>query len=394
MDGLMQNILWFLLPIAALSGWWAASLSFDKKRKNKNLPLSTDYYRGLSYLLNEQPDKAIEIFINLVEVDSETIETHLALGSLYRRRGEVERAIRIHQNIIARPSLEQDEKALALLELGKDYMHAGLLDRAERLFRELLLQSPNLVEALKDLLDIYQQENEWTKAINVANKLKKIGEPSMDAIIAQYYCEIAVNHIKLDNMNKASIEIDNALRSDAKCVRASILLGDIEYKNRNYNQAAKYYTFIFEQDPKFIPEVVGKILDTIHHGASSKYFINYIKRVAIKTNSNLRIPGISSYICETQGQTEAIQYLSHWLREYPTVEILKEWMELEQLNILGGTSDNKNIKFLLEVLESVLEDKPAYQCQICGLSGKQLYWQCPGCQAWSSTKPIVNIEAD
>ena len=182
-----------------------------------------EYFKGLNFVLNEQPDKAIEVFIRMTEVDSETVETHLALGNLFRRRGEVDRAIRVHQNLIARPTLNQDQRAHALLELGMDYMRSGLLDRAEKLFLELVNLGLYLNEAYSHLLEIYQQEKDWENAISVAKKNEIISGENFSPIIAQFYCEIAENDLNIGKINNAKEKIDDAISFNSKCVRASIL---------------------------------------------------------------------------------------------------------------------------------------------------------------------------
>src|SRR5713101_7419737 len=183
------DLLWLLLPLAAGSGWLVAR--FDQKRHAAARDLPSAYFKGLNFLLNEQPDKAIEIFIQVLEVNSETVETHLALGNLFRRRGEVERAIRIHQNLIARPTLDREQRTYALLELAQDYFKAGLFDRAENLFLELAEIRAHSEQALRLLLSIYQQEKEWDKAIQTGRRLARVAGKSMDGVIAQYYCEQA-----------------------------------------------------------------------------------------------------------------------------------------------------------------------------------------------------------
>jgi len=170
----MLNLLWLLLPVAAASGWWVARHTELVSQARKKSSLTSDYFKGLNYLVNEQPDKAIEVFIRVVEVDSETIETHLALGSLFRRRGEVDRAIRIHQNLIARPSLNREQRTQALLELGQDYMNAGLLDRAESLFLELVELDAHTVRALQLLADIYEQEKDWQACLDIVEQLSPL----------------------------------------------------------------------------------------------------------------------------------------------------------------------------------------------------------------------------
>ena len=157
-----QDLLWLLLPLAAASGWLAARFEY-RRNAAKQLDLPSAYFQGLNFLLNEQPDKAIEIFIRVLEVNSDTVETHLALGNLFRRRGEVERAIRVHQNLIARPTLGKEQRSQALLEPGQDYFKAGLFDRAENLFLELAEIRAHSEQALALLRHIYQQEKEWEK---------------------------------------------------------------------------------------------------------------------------------------------------------------------------------------------------------------------------------------
>ena len=170
----MQELFWLLLPLAALSGWYAAMASArDRTSGASRTLLSPDYFKGVNYLLNEQSDKAVEVFTRALEVDSDTVETHLALGNLYRRRGEVDRAIRIHQSLISRESLRAEERSEAALELGHDYLRAGLLDRAESLFKELVDSDSYVDRALSRLVDIYEQERDWGRAIRTARRLEQ-----------------------------------------------------------------------------------------------------------------------------------------------------------------------------------------------------------------------------
>ena len=188
---MLEYFLLLLLPVAVYSGWWLAR-SLDKRSSRKRTQLfSNQYFQGLNYLLNEQPDKAIQVFLELAEVNQDTVETHMALGSLFRRRGEVDRAIRGHQNIIAKPGLEPQQRTQALLELGEDYMRAGLLDRAERLFSELIESDAQTPSALRSLLEIYQQEKDWEKALEQAQRLEQVKGEHMGDVMAQFCCEMA-----------------------------------------------------------------------------------------------------------------------------------------------------------------------------------------------------------
>jgi hypothetical protein len=171
---MIEYLLLLLLPVAVYFGWWLAR-AIERRSSGKRKRLFSDqYFQGLNYLLNEQPDKAIQVFLELAEVNQETVETHMALGNLFRRRGEVDRAIRFHQNIIAKHGLQPEQRTQALLELGEDYMRAGLLDRAERLFSELIETDAHTPSALRSLLDIYQQEKDWDKALEQAQRLEQV----------------------------------------------------------------------------------------------------------------------------------------------------------------------------------------------------------------------------
>ncbi len=200
-------LFWLLLPIAAVSGWVLGVRNpRTEQDTGRERGLRSDYFKGINYLLNEQPDKAIEVFIKVLEVDQETVETHLALGNLYRRRGEVDRAIRIHQNLVARNSLSAEQRYEALLELGQDYLSAGLLDRAEDLFKELAEASHYRVQALRQLIDIYEQEKDWDEAISCARQLERATGNQLGPVIAHYQCEQAEQY-RSHNDYKAALKV-------------------------------------------------------------------------------------------------------------------------------------------------------------------------------------------
>lgn len=381
-----NDLLWLLLPVAATSGWWMAKRSETRKRRKSGTGLSSDYYRGLNYLLNEEQDKALEVFLRLMEIDSETIETHFALGGLFRRRGEVERAIRIHQNILARPSLEQSQRAVALLELAKDYMHAGLLDRAESLFWELVKQRTQTAEALGYLLTIYQRENEWQKAIEIARQLGGTKDKDTRPVIAHCYCEIAVSQQQEGAIDKAIVSLEKALSADPRSVRANILLGDLYFEQRDYAAAYRSYLKIFQLDEEFIPEVVDNVLACIANGVSEHEFDNQIKTLSREGKSGMLIPGLARYLYGTQGDSAAYDYINEQLRKNPSLKALKEWVELQQLKEHGG---DMRLVTIDTVLDKVIRQLPSYQCRHCGYNSVVLHWQCPGCKTWSSTKPTM-----
>lgn len=181
----------FLILVCIAIAWFLGYRARPKIELPRKMNVPRDYLIGLNFLLNEETDKAVDIFIKMLEVDSDTVETHLTVAKLFRRRGEVDRAIRIHQNLIARPQLEREYREQSLYELGQDYLSAGMHDRAERIFLDLVNTKSHSMQALQTLIDIYQQGKDWNNAIQMAAKYESISRQNMQPVIAQYYCELA-----------------------------------------------------------------------------------------------------------------------------------------------------------------------------------------------------------
>ncbi len=388
------DLLWLLLPVAAASGWWAGRRSARRHRTEhaaSGRPPS-DYFRGLNYLLNEQPDKAIEVFLRLVEVDSETIETHLALGNLFRRRGEVDRAIRIHQNLIARPNLAREHRSYALLELARDYMRAGVLDRAEGLFSELVRNRNHVAEASRQLLTIYEREREWKAAIQTAERLQRVTGESQSDLIAHYWCELADAERRAGNDSAARKLAQRALGADQGSVRASILEGDIAMDAKQYRQAARAYRRVEAQDPAFLPEVIEPLLTSLAQVEHASALEAYIDRLRGRYNSISVIQAATQLIRKREDEHAARDFFREQLLKRPSLRGLREWvaMELEH----ASERSRPGTEIVLDMLDRLLESKPVYQCNHCGYQGKHLHWQCPSCRSWNTVKPIIGIEGE
>jgi len=227
--------------------------------ESRQLPRS--YFKGLNFLLNEQPDKAIEAFIEVVKVDPETVELHFALGSLFRRRGETERAIRMHRNLLERSDLGAEQRLHAMVELGEDYLKAGLLDRAEEMFAKLK-DSPHRTGALKSLIEIYQQEKDWMKAVETAGALEKDSGQSSQKEIANYYCELALTEATHSRPDGAKRHLESALSAHRKCVRANIILGDILAAAGDHAGAIEAWKQIEQQNPAYLALVAQRLLES------------------------------------------------------------------------------------------------------------------------------------
>lgn len=263
--GRMYTLLWFLLPMAAASGWWAANYSLNRRKSRTRAQFNSAYGQGLNYLLNEEPDKATEVLVQLVEVDPDTVELHLALGSLFRRRGEVDRAIRVHRNIIARSRLSESLRNQAVLELGRDFLKAGLLDRAERLFDSLLASGSNDREACQHLVDIYQQEKEWAKAIAVARRIKSIDPQHWQIRIAHYYCELGETALARGDVAEALVEAERARCEDAGCVRALLLKATAYQHAGDFQAAIDAYQSLGGQGRKMLPGISRELQSCYAH---------------------------------------------------------------------------------------------------------------------------------
>lgn len=388
----MVNLWPLLLPAAAWSGWWVANRNCAKERRLDN-HLSREYVLGLNYLLNEQPDKAVDVFIKLLEVDSDTVETHLALGSLFRRRGEVDRAIRIHQNLIARPQLSMLQRKEALMALGQDYMSAGVFDRAERIFTEVVEIGGNReVSSMHGLLAIYQQEKAWEKALDVLKKIEVSTGNSLQSQAAHYYCEMAAQALKENAYDKAYHAIKQALVVDKQSVRASMMLADFEIKSGRYKQALRSLKRVPEQDPEFLTEIIEPLVTCYRVLDSMDECIDYLEQTLADHPRASVIFVIGEYFRREKNVDFAIDFVSLQLRKHPSIRGLNKliYWHLESAN--GKVRDK--LQMLYDITSKFLDNKPIYRCGHCGFGGKLLHWHCPSCKQWGRVKPIHGLEGD
>jgi lipopolysaccharide assembly protein B len=385
-------VLAMLLPVAALSGWILGRRNSERSRRAGVSELSSSYFRGLNYLLNEQPDKAIEVFLKLAEFNRDTVETHLALGNLFRRRGEVDRAIRVHQHLIARPNLSNEEKTVALLELGEDYMRAGLLDRAETLFTDLIAMDAQVPSALKHLISIYQHEKDWDKAIDHARRIEKISGESQGPVIAQFYCELAEQARAVRNFAEARAYLDQAFESQPECVRAYIVLGHLEMQEGRLGAASEAFERVATLDVDFVPEVLAPLLDCYARlqqmERAEKFLLDAIER----SQGVSPVIALARMYASTRGEQAAIEFLTRQLRQRPSVRGL--------MSLIGATlhksqgEARENLLILQDLTRKLIEGQAMYRCSRCGFGAKAHHWQCPSCKTWGSVRPIHGVAGE
>lgn len=385
-----MNIFWLILIFSSLLGAWYLGYRTrqeDDASKKANLP--RDYLVGLNFLLNEEPDKAVDVFIKMLEVDTNTVETHLAVGKLFRKRGEVDRAIRIHQNLIARPQLDKDYREQALFALGQDYLSAGVFDRAERIFLELVEVKSFATPALRALLDIYQQEKSWEKAISIAKKCASSSRKNMQHVIAHYYCELADSAIAKGQNESAKKYLKESFDADSQCVRASLVQSKLEMSQGDFKSAMRSLKRIKDQNPDFLSEAIEPLASCYEAVKEEEKLVKYLMQVL---DEYPRLPVVlilSERIRKWKGDKIAANFVADYVRRYPSISGLHLFINIYMSIVEGRARDD--LLILQGLTKKLLADKPDYQCVSCGFSGKSLHWQCPGCKQWSSVKPVHSL---
>jgi len=388
---LITNLLLLCIPAAGILGYQYGYKRLNKHINKTSFNLPADYFIGINYLIDEQPDKAVDIFIKMLEVNADTFETHLALGNLFRRRGEVDKAIRIHQNLIAKPNLTKSQRIASLSELGQDYLKAGVLDRAEKLFLELisLYGTP---ESFQHLLNIYQQQKDWEKAIQIAKKIQQSLRKSMHQEIAHYFCELAELLINKNQFLPAQEYLKNALSTDSHCVRAGLMLGKIAMANQQYKLAIRYYKQIKNQDPDFIVEMLIPLATCFEKLNLEKELNRFLYKCLEEYPQPSIALVLTEYIKRWQGTDEAIQFITSRILVCPSLQGLTHLTQLFQET--ANDSSHFQLTTLNKLLQQLLANKPIYRCTQCGFSARMLYWLCPQCRQWNCVKPIHSLEVD
>ncbi len=400
----MNDLLVFLLLFVAIGiGWWLGRRSVQLSTTD----LPGQYYKGLNYLLDGRPDGAVDAFINALEVNSETLETHIALGNLLRKRGEVDRAIRIHQNLLARPSLPRQQVHQAHLELARDYISAGLFDRAERLLLDLVKDSPEQRRASqRHLLEIFQSQREWANAIEVATELlprksllgqtgpapRGANRQPVAVALAHYHCELATELLKHGSVQGARKELQQALLHDRLCVRASLMLGELECQAGNYRQAIKALRKVGQQDPDYIPETIPTLQEAYRELGEERTLREYLEECLQANPAAPLVLAVADDIRDSSGVEASATFLSEQLAKYPSLRGLSRLIALQMGNTEGQIRDN--LSLLARLVERLLAERPTYRCSHCGFAGRQLHWFCPGCKHWGTVKSIRGNRVD
>ncbi len=381
----MEFEIWWLLGIPAFFGLgWIAARVDIRQLVSESRSLPRGYFKGLNFLLNEQPDKAIDAFIEIVKLDPETVELHFALGSLFRRRGETERAIRVHQNLLARPDLALEHQVHAQYELGQDYLKAGLLDRAEETFN-LLVDSQYSAEARRALLEIYQREKEWTRAIEAAHALQEAGAGGRQKEIAQFYCEIAQDELVHMNTAAALVVLEKALAADRKNVRATLLIGDVYLAQGDAEAALLAWRRVEQQSVPHVALVAQRLMDGYRALGRPQEGANLIRSYLSEASSIDLLEVAFKAVLALDGVEAANQLVSDELRRTPTLLGLDKLLEGRLMN--ARPEARPELSLVKNLVHGYAQKLARYQCSHCGFKARQFYWQCPGCSHWETYPP-------
>jgi len=380
-----------LFLLLAAAGWALGRFGEREEGEAAPPPLNIDYLKGLNFLLNEQTDQALEHFLKMVRVDDKTIETHFALGSLFRRRGEVDRAIRIHQNIIARPDLAAEPREQALYSLAKDYLKAGLLDRAENLFVRLSQGSRYQVEALEQLCKIYELEREWERAIDSGKKLEVLSGESLALQIAHYYCELAEQAVRKKDYVAARAYVKKAQSGRPRTLRGALIRAEIARDTEDTNTALRLYHRIIGENTYLITEALPKLVE-IHERDHS---IDQLEKSL--TALFAKFPEMKTEVAYTAivNNIGGIEVIDDCVEEYMLNEpTLTDFIDMQTLGE-GNTEDRHAALTKVRAALSKLASKtPRYQCKECGFSSQRLLWQCPSCKNWEAQRPFTSVRFD
>jgi lipopolysaccharide biosynthesis regulator YciM len=379
-----------LFIMLAAAGWAFAYFSGRGNEEPPPPPVNADYLRGLNLVLNRQTDEALELFVRMAKVDDETLETHFALGHLFRRRGEIDRAIRVHQNLLARPNLGEIQRHQALFSLAQDYLSAGLFDRAEKLFSELR-GSPTLASAaLENLVDIYERESDWQKAIEAHRELEVLtGEKSSQ--VAHYYCELAEKARINGDLDLARQYLKSSVRSETGAFRGKLIRAAIAQEDQDYAQAIRLYEQVLETDERLMADILPELISCYQQANRERELIRYIDGL-MADDSNLK--SALAYAVIRNGLLEP-EILRDCVEDFvERHDVLGSLVEADRLEELADPEREQAMARIILALRRLAEAGVRYRCTGCGYGSQRLIWHCPSCKAWETIRPVQTLQLE
>lgn len=376
------------LVLAAALGWVFAQLGYRDRDPQQASSISADYLRGLNLVLSRRTDEALELFIQMAKVDDETLETHFALGHLFRRRGEVDRAIRVHQNLIARPSLNEAQRHQALLALAEDYLSAGLFDRAEKLFSELRDSGTVAEQALNRLVYIYERESEWGQAIEAQRDLERLtGEKS--AQVSHYYCELAEQARASGDLEGARRYLKQTVRDESGALRGWLIRAAIARQENEHAEARRLYEQVLDADRRFMSEVLPYLFECCEALGTLDEFESYVERHIDSDPSLDRDMAYAAIVGNLTGSPALAACVERFILNDPLLACLVDVDELKQA---APEERRRIVERAAQGLRQLALSNARFRCTNCGYGTRRFIWHCPSCKLWESVRPIQRFQ--
>jgi len=370
---------WALVLAALVLGILAGHFGWGKRWPASLSKLHPDYLTGLDYLVTEQPDRALDMFLRLMEANAETVETHFALGSLYRRRGEVERAIRIHQNLLARKELAPEHREQALLALAQDYLRAGVLDRAEGLFQQVS-EVPRLrASALDALRGVYERQHDWQQALGIYRQLARIKAAPARTVAAHYLCELATVAIERADNDSARKLLEQAREEALPFPRAALLGAQIAEREAQPELAAKLLKQALTESPTLLQEELPHLLKLVGPEARDAILSEFVAQAQLRDFDELKRLVFAAIAADLGSAAPLRASIEKVFSQDSTLQAV--WRE-------GPTQSER----IAQEIGALLAHAEKYRCNECGFSGRNFYWHCPACHSWDSFEAYAIVK--
>ncbi|WP_035054105.1 lipopolysaccharide assembly protein LapB [Andreprevotia chitinilytica] len=376
---------WWLIafPVFFGLGWLAARVDIKHVlSETRSLPAS--YFKGLNFLLNGETNRAVDVYVDIARHHAETVELQFTLGHLFRRRGELERAIRMHQKLLTRRDLNAVQRQQAQFELAQDFMKAGLFDRAETILTELA-NTDYARQARTELLAVYQQEKDWPKAIETARQLRDDSH-NYQHEIAQFYCELAAQAHTRSHTEEALGFLEQALEANRQCARARLILGEIAYAAGDHQAAIDHWLQLEMQDPLYLALAARQLLAAYEALGQSEEGTTLLLRL-LQQYPELDVLDLAyERMLAQRGLDAAYAFVRERLQTHPTMPSLRKVLEAHML--VAPDEQKAELDIIVKLLNDATREQTMYFCNHCGFKAKQYFWHCPACTAWEAFAPV------
>lgn len=379
---------WLLVPLGLALGWSLGRRHAATAGSAATSGLNSEQIGGLlRQLASDDPDQAIAALTQVTELDASAVELHLQLGNLFRKRGEVDRALRVHETLLARPNLSPEVQAQVRRELAYDYMRAGVMDHAETQFEKLIADGHYVSEALDQIRQIAEQIHDWQHAIVSAQRLQAAQGESKRSLIAQYWCELAEEARRAKKADEALRLTRKAVEEDADCVRAYLMLGALQEASGEAAAAARSYLRAFALDARYLPDLLEPLYRCLVSSGDGQTYLQFLNDA--KEISASSLPYIAEARLLADEGVDPLDHLAQGLEVRPSRAVLAQFLEVleKQPNVIAAGLDKPAASLRL-ALRRLMESAPRYQCGHCGFSPRQQFWQCPSCKRWAGIAPV------